>query len=877
MLPTDNPLAAPKAQVRHGKARFTVLTDRLIRMEWAADGRFEDRPTLSVVNRRLPVPAFTMSAKGASLRIATDAVELTFTDTGKGFTPRTLSARFRTAGVRGDWRFGQRDADNLGGTFRTLDGFDGDRKKEWKQNAAGKWEAGDWKGVPLPPGLVSRAGWSVFDDSNGIVLDPVAGKGTPWVTPRPAGKRQDLYFMAYGHDYRAWVRDASRVFGRQPLPPRFALGYWYSRYWAYTDRELEALVDEFRRNQVPLDVLVIDMDWHKPGWTGYSWDRDYFPDAAETLGHLKREGLKITLNLHPAQGVGEHEDSFRDMLKALGSDPKRVIRDPVILNDLVICKRRIAMDMTDPDYVRAYFTCLHHPLEKMGVDFWWMDWQQGTKTNVPGLDPLPWINHLHWTDMAANRERAGKRPICFSRFGGVGAGRYPIGFSGDTVVSWESLAFQPRFTATAANVLYGYWSHDIGGHMHNPITPELHARWVQFGAFSPVVRTHSTKSHEQDRRFWNFPEPYRGVMMQAVRDRYALVPYLYSECRRCFDTGLSLARPLYYHHPEDPEAYRRPNEYYLGEAVLAAPVVQPADKTTGLASVAVWLPRGRWFEVSSGRWFAGGRTHRLSVHLAETPHFVRPGAILPGQEIPERLMPGSYPALRVTAFPGGDGAYDLYEDDGVSEDYRTNRFATLPIRQESAGHVRRVVLEPARGTFKGFRPTRSLEVRLPASAPAVSVKINGRPLAWRFRPAANGWSYDGDTATLIIRVRRMDARKRTVVEVRTDPRIPAARLDGLAGLMRRLQEVMDLAKLVSPCWPLHAEERLATHVAQTGNRISRRPDTAAAELRALQAALRRLPRVLREFRGIYVKREKKHAAETLAKASAILAATLRDF
>lgn len=873
MQATSNPVANRNAQVRHGKARFTVLTDRMIRMEWADDLIFEDRPTLSAANRHLPVPKFKVATNDHTMTLSTDAVTLFYRETGRGFSGANLSATFFTGGVRGVWRFGLKDAGNLGGTFRTLDGFKGNQKREWRQNKAGKPEPSEWKTVPLPAGLVSRSGWSVFDDSTGTVLDPAYGKGTPWVTPRPQGFRQDAYLMTYGHDYRGWVRDASLVFGRQPLPPRFALGYWYSRYWAYTDREIEQLVAEFDRNGVPLDIMVIDMDWHKPGWTGYSWDRDYFPDPAETLAWLKRQDLKITLNLHPAKGVGEHEDQFKPMLRELGNDPKRVINDPVVLNDVLICKRRIDMDMTDPDYVRAYFKCLHHPLERMGVDFWWMDWQQGTQTKVPGLDPLPWINHLHWIDMATNEARQGKRPICFSRYGGVGAGRYPVGFSGDTHVSWESLAFQPEFTATAANVLYGYWSHDIGGHMHGQLTPELHARWVQFGAFSPILRSHSTKSMDQDRRFWTFHEPYRSVMIETVRNRYSLIPYIYSENRRCYDTGLSLLRPLYYHHPSDPNAYRHPNEYYFGEAMLVAPVVKPADEKTELATVDIWLPKGPWLDAATGRRLGGGRTHRLSYTIGEVPRFVRPGAVIPGQVPPRRTVAGSYPELLITAYPGNHGGYDLYEDDGVSEDYRVGRHATIPIEQMAGKNCRRIQVGPSRGFFNGFLPRRNIELRLPCSAPALSVKVNGRALRWRLRPEGACWSYDGDTATVTVHVRNADLRRKTVIDVETNPRVSESQLNGFEGTLRRMQRVMDLVKLVSPCWPQHSEERLATHVAQTGNRISRKPETAPDELRRIRRDMKRLPQVLKEFQQTYAKREKNDAVAVLAKARAILAAT----
>lgn len=143
-------------------------------------------------------------------------------------------------------------------------------------------------------------------------------------------------------------------------------------------------------------------------------------------------------------------------------------------------KQPIPFHIADKRFVKNYFELLHHSMEDQGVDFWWIDWQQGEKSEMKGLDPLPWLNHLHYMDSG----RRGTRNLIYSRWGGLGNHRYPIGFSGDTLVYWTALQFQPYMTATASNVLYGWWSHDIGGHMGGETEPELYARWVQFGALS---------------------------------------------------------------------------------------------------------------------------------------------------------------------------------------------------------------------------------------------------------------------------------------------------------------------------------------------------------------------------------------------------------
>ena len=216
------------------------------------------------------------------------------------------------------------------------------------------------------------------------------------------------------------------------------------------------------------------------------------------------------------------------------------------------------------------------------------------------MNPTWWLNYVHFTDQA----REGKRPLLFHRWGGLGNHRYQIGFSGDTISVWESLAFQPWFTATAANVGYAYWSHDIGGHMPGVVDPELYTRWMQFGVFSPILRTHTTKNPDAERRIWAYPEPYSGIMRDLYHLRYALLPYIYTEARRTYDTGVAFLHPLYYDWPEAGEAYANKNEYVFGEDMMVDPVVAPGDKITGLGSESVWIAAGRLDRMADGHAFS---------------------------------------------------------------------------------------------------------------------------------------------------------------------------------------------------------------------------------------------------------------------------------
>jgi alpha-glucosidase len=833
-LPTD-PVARPDQVVSLGRVRVTVLTDRLLRIEYASDGEFEDRPTSAVVNRRFPPTRFRAHNDGHALTVDTGTVQLRCDDVTRPFTARRLHARIGTGPSATQWRYGQAERGNLGGTVRTLDGWKGTKTAR----AVGfDPEAGilrEWDEQSLGPGLLSRQGWVVLDDSGTVVFDADADasrsrSARSWPVPRPPGERRDLYLFAYGTDHRAALEAGTRLLGAQPLPPRFAFGYWYSRYYPYTDRELVQIAEQFDHYDVPADVLVVDMDWHQLGWTGYSWDRDLFPDPTETLDRIHDLGLRVALNLHPADGVGRHEDAFGAMCEALGLDPDDTDGIP--------------FDITDPRFVAAYFRLLHHPEEDRGVDVWWMDWQQGTESAIAGLDPLAWLNELHWDDQA--RRRPNRRPLIFSRWGGLGAGRYPIGFSGDTYADWESLAYQPEFTATAANVLYGYWSHDIGGHFGSTPDPELYARWVQFGAHSPVLRTHGTLDAYQERRLWEFPNPYRTVMIDAVRRRYELVPYLYGECRSGVDTGRSLVRPMYHEHPDVEAAYDAPGQYHFGEHMVVAPATRPLDDD-GMVGVAVWLPQGEWFDVAHGARLPidrdGGEWLERRYLLDEVPVFVPAGTVVPTQRGVRRLDATSYPNLVVTAYPGRDGAYELYEDDGTSTGYERDRSVWLPLSHLVRARSRRLTVGPARGTYRGWTRTRPVEVRFVGEAPPTAVRIGDRAVPWAASRRDGHWWYDAAEATVAVSLPRVDLRGETTVSLdRPSARVRDASdalLDGFPGLARRLAVVSEATRAL-----VGDDSRPVVRLSRTPDRIARDPSTLLAELQGVRAGLADLDALL---------------------------------
>lgn len=768
----DNPKADAKAVVTSGNARFTVLTPQLIRMEWSADGQFEDRATLTFVNRETPVPEFKVRESKSKLTITTPALTLTYLKNGK-FIDKNLKAVFTLNGREVVWTPGMENPQNLLGTTRTLDGADGSKLKE-----------------PMEQGILSRAGWSLIDDSQRHVLTPDGSEWEEWVEARPEGDRQDLYLFAYGHDYKQALADYALVAGRAPMPPKYTLGYWWSRYWQYSDNEFVDLVNKLKSMDVPIDVLIVDMDWHETwglrksnspkdeygqriGWTGYTWQKELFPSPANFLKWTENEELKVALNLHPASGIQPYEAVYDDFTKEYGWSEKG---------------KSVPFKIDERKWADAYFKTVLEPMERDGVDFWWLDWQQWKESKyTPGLSNTFWLNHTFFNH--AERQNPGLRPFIYHRWGGLGSHRYPLAFSGDTYATWPMLAYLPYFTATASNVNYGWWGHDIGGHMFHKTQkatdPELYTRWLQYGVFTPIFKTHSTKDPRIERCIWCFPD-HMFLMRDAIRLRYTLAPYIYNAARENYDTGVGMCRPMYYDYPESDKAYETPEQFMFGNDILATTITQPVDSITGLAPRTIWFPEGAWFDCATGSMYEGGRTEELHYTLAENPHYAKAGSIIPMNPATVKNLQQPCDTLVLTFIPGGDGQLRHYEDDGMSQQYKTN-YAVTTVSKKQEGNTVRVRISPREGSFAGASDNRSYELRFPAVFPPKSVKVNGKELAYSRFPKAGEWTYDGYTLAPVIYTGTTACDAPVEIELAFDDYATAHQADlyGMSGVFKR--------------------------------------------------------------------------------------------
>ena len=679
------PVADPASIVASGNMRFTVLTSRMIRIEQSNSKKFEDRATFAIVNRLLPVPSFSTETQGGYLYIKTEALTLKYligsTPRLSDRSPKNLSVTFSMGGTEQTWFPGKDDAQNLMGTTRTLDRAWGDAQRD-----------------ALERGLLSRAGWAIVDDSpaatrgDGSRSFPLAPneEGFPWWQEPADRQATDWYFMGYGHDYKAALRDFTRVAGRIPMPPKYIFGYWYSRYWAYSQSDFIGLVSDVERYDVPIDVMIMDMDWHKSGWTGWSWNTSLIPNPTYLIDYFHRHGLRTALNLHPADGIANYEDGYGTIRKELGY--------PTTFTD------RIPWRLDDYDFYKSFFKNIMRLREKEGVDFWWLDWQQWlTSPYTDGLGETFWLNHVYYTDM--ERNRTDRRPVIYHRWGGLGSHRYPIAFSGDTFAEWSTLGYEIPFTAMASNVCYAYWGHDLGGHQGGTNDPELLQRWLQFGAYSPIFRTHATNDSRLERRIWK----YRNFtqLRETVRLRYRLFPYLYTAAREAYETGVGICRPLYYDWPEAQEAYTREDEYMFGGDMLVAPIYTPS--TDGVSRRTVWLPEGRWWDVTQGELKQGPYTREEEFTTDEFPVYYRAGSVIPNYPT-RRTVQQTPDTIVLYVVPGADGEGRFYEDEGDSQAYREGACANTRFRQTWTPTQTRLVIEPREGQFAGMPQERAWRI-----------------------------------------------------------------------------------------------------------------------------------------------------------------------
>ncbi|MBD3239414.1 MAG: hypothetical protein GF331_02425, partial [Chitinivibrionales bacterium] len=366
-----------------GNARFTLLSDTLVRMEYAPDGRFEDRPSIRAINRPEPRSFEETDNRDGKHVLVGGRFHITYIPDGKPFWNWNVFVHNRRTREL-VWQMDFVDDLNLGGVHRTLNRMNRDRVPHSVHTATSQHHANDdTRGLDMlkfdgtdgeealsgtleyPPAILSKRGYFLYNDTPTEVL----GDRGQLCSRDAHPDYQDLYLFLYDKDYAQALADYRLLFGATTLPPRYMLGLWYARFPTLQAREIDQTVADFERYELPLDVFVLDLEWHTRGWHGFDWNEDEYGRPGEFLGNLHDKDIRVTANVHPCM-VPVEDSRYEAFLEASGIRPRE---DDIVAHGRGKVTKLQRFSLSDRRVADAWMDVFHKPVQDEGLDFWWQD------------------------------------------------------------------------------------------------------------------------------------------------------------------------------------------------------------------------------------------------------------------------------------------------------------------------------------------------------------------------------------------------------------------------------------------------------------------------------------------------------------------------
>lgn len=607
--------------IKGEKYRITILTSRMIRLEYNEQGIFEDRPTELVWFRNLETPKFSVKEDATFMELTTDFFKLTYNKEKPFFAGKVNPAsnlKIELLGTDRFWYYGHPEIRNFGSTPTLL---------------------GE-KGVK---GLYSAEGIaSINDDTNILNEDGTIIKREQTV---------DVYVFMYKDKYEDALKDYYKITGFPALVPRYALGNWWSKNNDYNDLELKTLVDNFEREKIPLSVVLLDEKWHSfkmvnhKRTNGFTFNNDNFKNPKAMINYLHEKNIRLGVNIDPSDGIYDNEKYYESALKYI---------EPV--------DGKIPFNVYDPKFIDIYLKMFIHPLDNEGIDFFWLSSYDKTK-----FKELALLKHYQFYDMQRDYKR---RAMVMGYNFNLAPHRYPISYSGKTVVSWDTLKKAVQHNEKSFNNGAFFWAHDIGGYHEGIEDHELYLRFIQLGVFSPILKFGSESGKYYKREPWRWNIKTQTIASEYLKLRHKLIPYIYSEAYKNHKFGDALIKPLYYTNPNLYDDPLFKEEYYFGSEFFVSPITTKKDYVMDRVVKKFYLPEGMWYDFKTGKKFPGNKTHVSFFRDQDYPVFAKAGSIIPlanNEDINDIKPPKN---MEIHIFPGQSNTYTLFEDDGESDLYR---------------------------------------------------------------------------------------------------------------------------------------------------------------------------------------------------------------
>jgi alpha-glucosidase len=624
--------------------------------------------------------------------------------------------------------------------------------------------------VPFYIGLQRGEAYGLFYDNSYKSYFDFGNTQQEWAGFAAEGGELNYYFF-WGPSIKKILGRYTELTGRMPMPPKWALGHQASRWSYYPEKLVEDIAAEYRKRDIPLDVMTLDIHYMQ-GYRVFTWDKSRFPDPKAMTERLGKQGIKVVAIVDP--GV-KNQPASAGALEPGEDDARRELRstrlDYYVYNEGAargyFLKRRngqiyvgqvwpgesVLADYTRED-ARRWWGDLHRAYTDFGVAGIWTDMNEpsdfvdqtgGNQRDVVSYDAGQNTPHAKNRNTFAllmakatyeglQRLQPDRRPFVISRAGYAGLQRYSSMWNGDTVSSWDNLALSLPMFQTLGLSGQTFVGGDVGGFIGRA-DGELMARSYQVFSLVPFCRNHHELSG-YDHEPWRFGQGAEDNIRKYLKLRYRLMPFLYTTMEEAHRTGVPLFRPLLLNYQTDESAFNLDNQFMVGADLLAAPVLKP-DQTSRL----VYLPAGVWHDFWTGKKYAGGKTYRVDAPLETMPLFVRGGAILPSGPDMNWTSEKAVDPITFSIYPDADGqaAATLYEDDGASPNYQRGQFRRTTVQAAQQGGVWMINLNAPQGNYQPGG--RNFVFVLKGLAAAKEVALDGKALA-------NGWRVENGEVTV---------------------------------------------------------------------------------------------------------------------------------
>jgi len=696
--------------------RISVLSERLIRLEYSVDGQFSDALTTLVANRNFKIPEFSVEQDDKYLVIKTNYFMLQYIKNKPFLGPKLApdnNLKVVLNNTDKSWFYGQVEARNFKGGGVSLDNYKGK--------------------VELDKGLYSTDGFVMLDDSGNLEI------GEDGHLNKPNPKKVDLYLFMYKRDFNLCLKDYFNLTGYPELIPKYALGIWWNKECIYNFNDTKNLVNSFKKYQIPLSVLLLSEFWHiKDGnnynlyRSGYSFNKNLFLNPTEFINYMHDANVRVGVNIDPSEGVRKEEEKYNEMSTELNISDGSTI----------------PFNVFDKNFMSAYVKYLINPLLNIGIDIFWIDY----KKELLGLNVLDYYYNRNF-DIIKNT-----RPLVLTRSPLIAPHKAGILYSGETIVSWDTLKYLPFYNSMAANKGITWWSHDVGGYKDGTEDSELYLRYIEFSCFSPIFRFASKRGVYYKREPWLWDVKTFTIAREYCWLRQRLIPYIYTEACNYSKLGKPLIEPIYYTYPEiyDEPIYR--NEYYFGKSLFISPITKPKDPVMNRSIERIFLPEGTWYDFKTGKKFIGNKRYVTFYKEEEYPIFAKAGSIIPLANLENNINDLTPPkSMEINVFPGSSNVYKLYEDDGISKSYQNGDYIITAIDYNYLKNNYTLIIRPIDGKPGVIPAHRDYKIRFrnTRQADKVEVYLNNEKI--------NDYNSYVDDNDFVVEIKNVDTTRQLTV------------------------------------------------------------------------------------------------------------------